>query len=103
MTEKDVALRISKLRAKKGVSAREMSLSIGQNPGYINNIENGKMLPSLTGIFYICEYLGISVNEFFDEKLQNPSKIDNIINDLKELDDKQLDIISVLVKDMIKR
>lgn len=103
MTEKEVALRISKLREKKGVSAREMSLSIGQNPRYINNIENGKTLPSLTGIFYICEYLGISVSEFFDEKLQNPSKIDNIINDIKNLDDKQLDIISVLVKDMIKR
>jgi len=39
MEEKDFSLRLARLREKKGVSARDMSLSIGQNPGYINNIE----------------------------------------------------------------
>ena len=38
MTEKDFSLRLAKLREEKGVSARDMSLSMGQNPGYINNI-----------------------------------------------------------------
>ena len=66
MDEKDFALRLAQLREKKNVSAREMSLAIGQNPGYINNIESGKSLPSLVGIFYICDYLGVSVSEFFD-------------------------------------
>ena len=42
MTEKDFSLRLAKLREEKGVSARDMSLSMGQNPGYINNIESGK-------------------------------------------------------------
>ena len=51
MEEKDFSLRLARLREKKGVSARDMSLSIGQNPGYINNIETGKSMPSLTGIF----------------------------------------------------
>ena len=65
MTEKDFSLRLAKLREEKGVSARDMSLSMGQNPGYINNIESGKSMPSLSGIFYICEYLGISPKDFF--------------------------------------
>lgn len=34
--------RLTELRQQKGVSARDMSLSLGQNPGYINNIENKK-------------------------------------------------------------
>ena len=42
MYDNNFALRISKLRTQKGVSARDMSLSIGQNAGYINNIETGK-------------------------------------------------------------
>ncbi len=50
MDEKDFAIRLAWLREKKGVSARDMSLSIGQNPGYINNIETGKAKPSLDGI-----------------------------------------------------
>ena len=49
--------RIAQLRTQKGVSARDMSLSLGQNGNYINQIENKKALPSLQGLFYICEYL----------------------------------------------
>lgn len=48
MTDKEFSLRLAKLRTQKGVSARDMSLSMGQNPGYINNIETRKSMPSLT-------------------------------------------------------
>ena len=39
--------RLVDLRLKKGVSARDMSLSLGQSAGYINNIENGVNYPSI--------------------------------------------------------
>ncbi|MBQ4327533.1 MAG: helix-turn-helix transcriptional regulator [Clostridia bacterium] len=103
MDEKDFAMRLARLREKKGVSARDMSLSIGQNPEYINNIETGKSKPSLDGIFYICEYLGVSPSQFFDMGSPNPSKLDSIIEDMKKLNDQQLDTISVLVKGLIKK
>ena len=32
--------RLAKLRMQKGVSARDMSLSLGQANNYINNVEN---------------------------------------------------------------
>ena len=103
MDEKDFAIRLARLREKKGVSARDMSLSIGQNPGYINNIETGKSKPSLDGIFFICEYLGVTPSEFFDMNSSNPSKLDAIIKDMKKLNDRQLDTIATLVKDLIKQ
>lgn len=103
MEEKDFSLRLARLREKKGVSARDMSLSIGQNPGYINNIETGKSMPSLTGIFYICEYLGVTPSEFFDLESTNPGKIDTIVQDMKHLDDAQLDTIAALVKGLRKK
>ena len=103
MEEKDFSLRLARLREKKGVSARDMSLSIGQNPGYINNIETGKSMPSLTGIFYICEYLGVTPSEFFDLESTNPGKIDDIVKDMKHLDDAQLDTIAALVKGLRKK
>ena len=102
MDEKEFATRLARLRENKGVSARDMSLSIGQNPGYINNIETGKAKPSLDGFFYICEFLGITPSEFFDTQTSNPSKLDDIIKDMKKLNEKQLNIIDALVKDMIK-
>lgn len=79
-----------------------MSLSIGQNPGYINNIENGKAFPSLQGFFYICEYLNITPQEFFDTETKAPDKLRDILEDMKKLNDAQLEHIAAIVKDLIK-
>lgn len=102
MEEKDFALRLAMLRTKKNVSAREMSLAIGQNPGYINHIETGQGTPSLSGIFYICEYLGVTPSEFFDIDNKNPAKLIQINYYLKKLNDDQLDTIEKLTKDLAK-
>lgn len=102
MYEDEFPLRLAQLRSKKGVSARDMSLSIGQNHAYINNIESGKALPSMTIFFYICEYLNITPSEFFDTNSKNPEKLQSLIQDLKHLDDKQLDNIAEIVKGLIK-
>lgn len=66
--------RLTELRIQKGVSARDMSLSLGQSESYINKIENKRAMPSMTGFFYICEYLGISPNEFFNIESAAPQK-----------------------------
>ena len=44
MDKEAFAIRLSLLRTKMNISARDMSLSLGQNPGYINSIESGKAL-----------------------------------------------------------
>ncbi len=98
MVEKDFALRLAILRTKKNVSAREMSLAIGQNPNYINHIETGKAYPSLSGILYICEYLGVTPSEFFDDESVNPPRLKKINEYLKKLDDKQLETVESMVK-----
>lgn len=52
ITKVNFGKRISDLRIGGGQnSAREMSLALGQNPSYINRIENGKALPSMQGLF----------------------------------------------------
>ena len=102
MTEKDFSLRLAKLREEKGVSARDMSLSMGQNPGYINNIESGKSMPSLSSIFYICEYLGITPKDFFDTDTASPSKANELYAIAKGLSNEQLDNLIALAKGLRK-
>lgn len=102
MHDEDFSIRLAKLRTTKGVSARDMSLSIGQNPGYINNIETGKALPSMSTFFYICDYLNISPQEFFEENVAFPEQLHLLIDDLKLLNDNQIQHISALVKDLIQ-
>ncbi len=88
---------------QKNVSARDMSLSIGQNAGYINNIETGKSLPSMSGFFYICEYLHISPQEFFDTDSAQPEELRKIIENLKKLDKNQLYHIGVIVESLASK
>ena len=85
-----IAERLSKLRVQKGVSARDMSLSIGQAEGYINAIENKRSLPSVTALFYICEYLAVTPKEFFDNETQNPALLNELIDEFRGLDDDSL-------------
>lgn len=103
MYDEDFQARLIKLRTAKGVSARDMSLSIGQNPGYIHNIENGKALPSMSAFFFICDYLGITPSEFFDLDSSNPEKLKHIVEKMRKLDDEQLDGIAAIVNGMTKR
>ena len=102
MYEERFCKRLSQLRINKGVSARDMSLSIGQNPGYINNIETGKALPSMANFFYICEYLDITPMEFFDFDSSNPKELDMLCNDLNKLSDSQFKNIQEIVHDLTK-
>ena len=94
--------RLSALRSKKGVSARSMSLSIGQSENYINIIENGYSLPSMTAFFYICEYLHVTPKDFFDTSSEQPTEIQHLIDNIKKLDKNQLLHISAIVEDLSK-
>jgi len=93
MYEDYFAERLAKLRAVKGISARDMSLSLGQNENYINKIENKHNLPSMTAFFNLCEYLEVSPGEFFNKGISNPEAINNIVQELAKLDDDSLDYI----------
>lgn len=100
--EKSFYQRLTSLREKKGVSAREMSLALGQGEGYINNIENGNNFPAMATFFYICDYLGVTPKDFFDLDAQNPNKIEVISQKMKSLTDAQLDLIEGMIDNFIK-
>ena len=80
MYEEQFSKRLAELRTKKGVSARDMSLSIGQNPGYIRAIECGTTFPTMSNFFYICEYLNVTPQEFFNFS-EEPSNGMNALTD----------------------
>ncbi|MCD8189363.1 MAG: helix-turn-helix domain-containing protein [Clostridiales bacterium] len=102
MNEHDFSVRLMKLREQKGVSAREMSLFLGQNPGYINNIENEKAMPSMKVFFSICDYFDISPHEFFDVETEAPYQTQEIVSNLNRLNQEQRGIISAVIKEMIR-
>ncbi len=102
MLKSFISKRIAELRIQKNVSARSMSLDLGQNESYINRIENGHAMPSWEVLPYIFEYLGVSVNEFFDETNSDPVLLRDLIKELKTLDAQQLEIVKSVVANFKK-
>lgn len=100
MDEKFIKQRIAKLRTDKNISARELSLQLGQSTGYINTIENGKSLPSMSMFLYICEYFKITPQEFFDEGSEHPQLIQDIVKESKKLNKQSLESLLTIVKNM---
>lgn len=95
--------RLATLRGMKNISAREMSLSIGQNRNYINQIENKKTFPTMQGFFYICEYLQVTPKEFFDDDIEYPFELNALLEDLKKLDANALASVSSVVKEILRK
>ena len=92
--------RLTQLRMEKGVSARDMSLSLGQSESYINKIENRRTMPSMTGFFYICEFLEIEPAQFFDTEMTSPTKAKELLQEIGKLPAHKADHILQVIKDL---
>ena len=103
MEKEEFIRRLVQLRMNKGVSARDMSLSIGQSQSYINNIENGVNYPSMGTFFYLCQYLGVTPKEFFDVESANPVKERELLEAVRGLSDAHMEHLIALAKGLKKQ
>lgn len=103
MYEDFFANRIAALRISKDISARDMSLSLGQNPSYINRIENKQAFPSMKMFLYICEYFNITPKEFFDIDNTRPLQNKAILKLIDKLDDNDVELVIKLLETLSKK
>lgn len=95
-----IATRISQLRILKEVSAREMSFTLGQNGSYINKIENGRALPSLCVLSDICDYFGITIQQFFEEDVAYSPELTELFETLSTMDREMIVHFAAMAKAM---
>lgn len=95
--------RLTQLRLEKGVSARDMSLSLGQSVSYINKIENRRTLPSVSGLLYICEYFGITPQEFFDTSALSPLAKRRLTEQMSRLSPGQAQHVLQIIDDILEK
>ena len=100
MNQEWFSSRLTQLRNEQKISARDLSLSLGQSAGYINKIENKRSLPSMQLFFYLCEYLKITPMEFFDRNITHPLLLNEVIIELEKMDNYQLEHILAISKDI---
>lgn len=98
MNDKFIRDRISILRTKKGISEYKMSLDLGHSKSYVQSISAGRALPSLSEFLYICEYLGVSPKEFFDEETKDPQLVRELYNISLSLEKEDLEVLLTMAK-----
>lgn len=93
MNEEYIRDRISVLRIKKGISEYKMSLDLGHSKSYIQSISSGKSLPSMSEFLYICEYLGVTPREFFDDTISEPTLVNELYSLSKEMSEEDITVL----------
>lgn len=98
MDKEFIKERVATIRNSKNISARSLSLNLGMSSEYVNQVENGRLMPSLDFIMNFCDYFNISVGEFFDENVKYPNQYKDLIKELNKLSQPELQQIIDLVK-----
>ena len=91
-------LRFSVLRTKKNVSEYRMSTDLGHSKSYIQSISSGKSMPSMGEFLYICEYLGVTPREFFDDSINDPQLVQELYELTRNMSEANLKILVDLAK-----
>ncbi len=82
----------------KNVSEYQMSFDLGHSKSYIQSISSGRALPSMSEFISICEYLGVTPKEFFDDENSNPVLHGEVIEAISGISDRDAELILTLVK-----
>lgn len=103
MTKKEFAKRLGELMDEKNITARELSLKVGKNSGYINSIINGRSYPSMDGFFIICEELGITPMDFFEIENRYPELLQRMIPYINKINPKEAGTVIQLLEAIAKK
>jgi transcriptional regulator with XRE-family HTH domain/KaiC/GvpD/RAD55 family RecA-like ATPase len=64
----NIGTKIKELRAKIGMSQKELADRVDLTPSFISQMENNQISPSLNSFIQICNALGVSVADIFEGK-----------------------------------
>lgn len=68
--------RLRELRESRGLTQAQLAHLLGKSWETISNFERGKTLPSLVTLEQVAGVLGLSMRDFFDDKVIQPSADD---------------------------
>ena len=100
MDEQFIRDRISSLRQEKQISERKMSLDLGHSTSYIRSITSGRALPSMSEFLYICEYLGVTPMEFFNEERKTTLTQQEAIEHIYSMSDEDIRLLIGFIERM---
>jgi len=101
--KKDFGLRIKELRTKKGITQYQLAELAGIDPKHMSHIETGRSFPKADLIEKLAEAFNLEYTELFKTKhlQERQKKLENINAILKNLPDRDLNIIYKIISSYI--
>lgn len=110
-TCKAMVAALKKLCAEKGMNPHALAVEAGISPSTISYLMSGKTNPQVHTILTLCNVLGVSVSELFDEKVAAvPAKCSEsdmlyitagekkLLNSFRQLSDRKRELLSIYVE-----
>ncbi|HMM20728.1 MAG TPA: helix-turn-helix transcriptional regulator [Selenomonadales bacterium] len=95
----DVGSRIRRLRLERGISAKEVAISLGVSPSFISGIEKNTNKCSLENLDRICTVLGVTLGDFFAEDREELSpELHRLLASAQKLTPEQLESVQRLLE-----
>ena len=98
----DVLKKIDELRKEKGWSIYKLAEESNLTQSTLANMFRRKSIPSLKTLEQICDAFGISLSEFFSEKNNIDYETAKVMDNFKNLKDRDKEIIKTLITEMKK-
>ena len=85
----NVGFRIKELREIKGYSVNKLANMAGVSQSYLRDLELGNKNPTISFLSLLCDQLGISVKDFFNEASETSFYDDPLIQRIYQMSPKQ--------------
>lgn len=94
--------KLKKIRTEKGLTAEKLAEACDLSVIFLRQIESGKKLPSISNLVRLCNALKISPDYLLadDLNIDDNDTIETIIQKLKTLSPKELNIIDATITAM---
>ena len=81
----DINKRIAYFRTAKGYSVNKLANLSGISQSYLRDIELGNKNPTVETLSFVCDALGITLKEFFDEQTETQLLTDPLFKKIYQL------------------
>ena len=98
MDYKQIVERLSLIRTRKNLSAREFGHMLGNSDTYFYKVENGSIILNVPKLCEILETLEIETEEFFYNDFENYKRDKEILEITKSLSKEELEALILLLK-----
>ncbi len=98
----EIGKRIVYFRTLKHYTVNRLATLAGISQSYLRDIELGNKNPTVEVISYICDALGISLSDFFNDKTQTILENDPLTEKIYQLNEEQRAALLAFLNTLLK-